>query len=196
MTELVKKMQVAKHDGRACMEESLEAGFDVSAAVLAAAPFDHGNFFTFISGEMSAGDIRFPDAPDIPANVADQGLSQFFNELRNHGVVSLIVEDDLAELGDSGPDRWPVPSAFAGNRVVHWLELESSSGAAAVDALKRYCTSHCLNAFISAKSPAELGLVDSQGVGDGFATKVAASLLAVIVFAFDETSFAVWASKD
>jgi hypothetical protein len=196
VTEFVKKMHVAKHDGRACIEESLEAGFDVSAAVLAAAPFDHGSFFTFISGEMSADDIRFPDAPDIPANVADQGLSQFLNELRSRGVVSLIVEDDLAERGDSGPDCWPVPSAFAGSRVVHWLQLESRSDAAAVEALKRYCTSHCLNAFISTESPAELGLVDGQGVGDGFGTKIATSLLAVIVFAFDETSFAVWDSRD
>jgi hypothetical protein len=45
---------------------------------------------------------------------------------------------------------------------------------------------------VSAKSVEELGLLDRQEVSESVGEEIAVSLLAIITFAFDETSFAVW----
>jgi hypothetical protein len=106
--------------------------------------------------------------------------------------MAVVVEDDLAGPGDPGILRWPVPSAFLGSRLIHWFDLEQKSSADIVDGINRYCASHILNCFVSTASVSSLGLIHGQAVPNDLAPKVAASLLAVIVFAFDETSFAVW----
>ena len=196
MPASVRTMPVASDAGLRCLESSLTAGFDVSKAVLSAGSLPHGRFLTFVPAEMPDDAIAFPDTPDIPGSVADKGLANLLDELGRQGAMSIVVEDDLASPNDPGVQRWSVPSAFLGNRLIHWFDLEQESSADTVDQMGRYCISHVLNAFVCAASVTSLGLIDRQAVPNDLAVKVTASLLAVIVFAFDETSFAVWTDSN
>lgn len=185
-------VEVAKDEGRRWLEKSLTAGFDVSAAVLAAAPFDHGRFHTFVPSDVPADQIKFPDAPDVPGSVADAGLARYLDDLTSQGASCVVVEDDVVERKDPALDRWTIPSAFVGDRIVHWFDLEPGSGTATVEAIGESAFGYPLNAFVITRSAADLGLVNGQPVAESFASQVAGSLLAVAVSAFDATSFAIW----
>lgn len=191
MTKRFKSLQVDRDEGSRWLTSWLAAGFDISAAVLAIDPFDRGDFQTFIPMEASIGEIKFPHVPDVPGVVSDEGLAWFLEAMIRAGARSLIVEDDMAERSDPKLPGKPIPLGFIDNRVVHWHELDAGSGASAVETIMR-SASHIMNAFVSTKSIEELGLVDHQEISKGIGKEIAASLLAIITFAFDETSFAVW----
>ncbi len=192
MSTDVRTMELSSAEGRAWLESSLAGGFDVSAAVLTTSAFDRGRFLTFVSEGVSTNKVSFPDAPDVPSAVAERGLAEFFQDLIGAGGSSVVIEDDLAGPTDPGFDKWNVPSAIIGNRIVHWLDLRPGSTMTTVNEITTYCVSHRLNAFVSTRSSVDLGLVDRQPADENLARAVVGSLLAVIVFAFDETSFAVW----
>jgi hypothetical protein len=191
VTEEFKALDVARDEGERWLTEWLAAGFDISAAVLAGISFDRGSFQTFVPVDASVESIKFPDAPDVPGTVSNEGLAWFLDALIRAGARSLVVEDDLAERSDPGQPDESIPSGFIGNRIVHWYGLEVGDGVRAVEMIMK-SASHILNAFVSAKSVEELGLLDRQEVSESVGEEIAVSLLAIITFAFDETSFAVW----
>lgn len=191
MTEQFKALDIAHDEGKRWLTRWLAAGFDISAAVLTDISFDRGSFRTFVPVDASVESIQFPDAPDVPGAVSDEGLAWFLESLIRAGACALIVEDDLAERSDPGQPDASIPSGFIGNRIVHWLPLEAGSGVQAVEMIMK-SASHILNAFVSDKSIADLGLLDRQEIAEGVGKEIATSLMAIITFAFDETSFAVW----
>jgi len=191
MNQSFQIIQVARDDGQNWFEGWLKAGFDVSTAVLARNPLDQGSFRTIVSKEASTEAINFPDTPDVPGAVADEGLAWLLESMKRDGALSLVIEDDLAEKSDPAADDWTIPSAFIESRIIHWCDLKSASGKDAVETIMKGA-SCILNAFVITKSVANLGLVDRQEVPEGLGIEVASSLLAMITFAFDETSFAVW----
>jgi hypothetical protein len=85
-----------------------------------------------------------------------------------------------------------VPSAFIGDGVVHWCELKPGIGTAGTEAIRESAFGYPLNAFVTTRSVSDLRLVDGQAVATGFADQVAASLLAIVVSAFDAESFLLW----
>jgi hypothetical protein len=58
--------------------------------------------------------------------------------------------------------------------------------------MKRGASGYPLNAFVSTMSAGDLGLVDGEDAPEGFANKVARSLLAVVVSVFDDETFLIW----
>ena len=191
MTERFKAIEIPREQGKVWLTQWLTAGFDISTAVLASRPLDWNRFLTFIPIDASVEAVKFPDAPDVPGVVSDEGLAWFLEALMQVGAHSLIVEDDMVEKSDPKVLDEKIPSGFIGNRVVHWHELRPGSGQRAVEMIMN-SASCILNAFVSTKPIEELCLVDAQELPEGIGEKVAASLLAIVTFAFDETSFAVW----
>ena len=83
------------------------------------------------------------------------------------------------------------PMAFAGKRVLHWCDLRDGGQAGARTIIKG-AHGHPLNAFVTNRSPAELGLLDRRPVPEELARLVAESLLAVVVAVYDGESFLIW----
>jgi hypothetical protein len=192
LTEIAKKLEIPKADGRDWLERSLAAGFDVASAVLAAAPFNSGRFTTFIPASASMSQVQFPDHGFVGETVGNAGLSQHLDNLARKSAACVVIEDDILERNDRQPDDMTIPSVFIGDGVIHWSNLKPGFGAAATKAVREGAFGYPLNAFVVAKSAADLGLVNDRSAPEGFADEVAKSLLAVIVSAFDAESFLVW----
>jgi hypothetical protein len=193
---MARTLEIDRGEGRAWIEESLgggkslTGGFEVSAAVLAAEPFDRGCFSAFVPEGMAREQIKFPHFPDVHGSEA--ALATYLDGLASKGASCLVIEDELALRADPGLDKWSVPSAFIGDRVVHWLDLEPGCGATAFDAINESSGGYPLNSFVVTKSAADLRLLNGRPAADDLAGQVASSLMAIVVSAFDATSFAMW----
>lgn len=80
----------------------------------------------------------------------------------------------------------------AGDRVVHWCDLDLGTGVVATEIISRGAFGYPLNAFVSTESAANLGLVASQSIPENSMDTPSGSLLAVIVAAFDAESYLIW----
>jgi len=61
-----------------------------------------------------------------------------------------------------------------------------------VEAIEEGAFGYPLNAFVVRRNTDDFGLVDGRSVPEDFPNQIASFLMAVIVSAFDATSFAVW----
>ena len=193
MVSLFKELEISAEVGKAWMEESLRGGLAVSAAALKATPLAYGSFATYVRSDISDDQIKFPEAPDVPWPAARAGLAKSLEDLRDRNALCVVIEDDLAMRTDSELKQLDTPSAFLGNRVVHWSDLKEDCAPAAADVVKESAMGYPLNAFVMTKTSAQLGLANGRPVPDGFLEEVASSLAAIVVAAFDATSFLVWA---
>lgn len=192
MNEIIKELEVSPTQGRAWFEESLGRGFDLSTAVLSTEPLTRGRFLTFVSKELAVGDIEFPHAPDAPTVATQSHLAKYLDDWTKDGASCFLFEDDVVERGDPAIERWSIPSAFVGTRVVHWSDLGVRGGAAAVESINSGAFGYPLNAFVLSCSAEELGLAHREPVSKDSLIKVTQSLLGIVVSAFDATSFAIW----
>lgn len=190
MSETARAIDLAKNEGRNWFEESLGGGFGVSAAVLASISFDIGRFFAFVSSDMDPEQIKFPGYPDVRGG--GPALALYLDDLTSGKDLCLLIEDEAAERGDPNIEEWSVPSAFIGDRVVHWFDLKPGSGAAAMSAINESSSGYPLNAFVVTRTSTELGLVNRGSLANDIVDTIASSILAIVVAAFDATSFAVW----
>jgi hypothetical protein len=132
----------------------------------------------------------------IGRNAARHGLVSFLEALtREHGSC-VVIEDDVARRSDPHLDDMSVPSAFLGDRVLHWIDLETTSGDRAASAVEESSTGYPLIAFVSKKSPAELGLVANAAAPVDFPDCLADSTMALFVSAFDAESYVILTEND
>jgi hypothetical protein len=122
-------------------------------------------------------------------------LAQLLDELAGRGGSCVVVEDDAMRRLDPALSLPRVPpSAFIGDRVVHWTDLQPADEA--LMTIYAGASGYPRNAFVVAMSCAELGLAEGQALDETFADEVARSLVAVLVAAYDAESFLVWDVAD
>jgi hypothetical protein len=167
----------------------------VSAAVLAACRLETGRVRAIVASDTPeehlsqfhrGGVFHAASGPDD-----DLLLAQLLDRLAGRGGSCVVIEDDLRRRHDPAVSLPGVPpSAFIGERVVHWTDIQPADKAIAT--IYAGASGYPRNAFVVAKSCAELGLADRQELDDTFADSVAKSLLAVLVAAYDAESFLLW----
>lgn len=194
MKENVEAVEVDMDKARSWLERSLAQGFDVSKAILAAAPFDHGCFHAFAPHDAASGQFDFAEGGIVREYAAVEALAGFLDGLVN-GDSCVIVEDDLLRRTDPGVARGTSPLAFVGDRVLHWSDLAPGAGICGSEAIRQGASGYPLNAFVSTEASGDLGLLDRQQVLKDVPDRVAASLWAVVVSAFDAESFLVWSNS-
>jgi hypothetical protein len=177
------------------VRESLGDGHAVSAAVLAACRLEAGRVRAIVSDDTSEGHrSQFHRGGVIDAASraeADLLLAQLLDTLAGRGGSCVVIEDDLRRRQDPAASRRGVaPSAFIGERVVHWTDLQPAEKA--ITTIYAGASGYPRNAFIVAKSCADLGIADRQELDETFAASVAKSLRAVLVAAYDAESFLLW----
>ncbi len=112
--------------------------------------------------------------------------------LVERGSACIVVEDELRLKGDHKPSLDGLqPTAFGGEKVVHWASLADGAGAA-ITTLDRGSHGYPTNAFVTEASPEDLGLAHGADLDSDFGGSVVASLAAVIVAAYDADSFLIW----
>lgn len=189
----MKVVEANQDEARSWTERWLGAGHALSAAVLVNAPFGGGRFRTCVSDDVTPERLRkFEEGNMARTKEADEWLAQTLDELTMTGASCLVVEDDLSRPTDPALIRSEIPSAFIGDRVVSWSDLSSGNGEAAMKAVMGVGSGYPRNAFVVSQSAADMGLDDRQQVSGDFPSKVAESLLAVIVSIFDDESYLVW----
>jgi hypothetical protein len=177
------------------VRESLGDGHAVSAAVLAACRLEAGRVGAIVSDDTPEGHrSQFHRGGVIDAASraeADLLLAQLLDTLAGRGGSCVVIEDDVRRRHDPAVSRPGVaPSAFIGERVVHWTDLQPADKA--ITTIYAGASGYPRNAFVVAKSCAELGLADRQELEQTFAESLAKSLLAVLVSAYDAESFLLW----
>lgn len=187
----VEQVQISSEDGRRWIEQSLQAGFDLSDAAREILKSERGGFWTYVPGEREDGDFVFPYRGDVPRAVAVAGLTDSLEQLIDRGAKSIVIEDDLSAAGDAVLRKMTVPSAYLDGRVIHWLGLAEGPTMNVVELINE-SASHTLNAFVLRCSIRDLSLEDDERVRSELPGEVAESLMAIVTLAFDETSFALW----
>jgi hypothetical protein len=122
---------------------------------------------------------------------ADLQLARMLDELARRGGSCVVIEDAVMGPHDPALSLPGVPpSAFIGDHVVHWEAIQPP--ASAIATIYAGSSGYPTNAFVVAKSCAELGLAEGQDLDEAFAGEVARSLVGVLVAAYDAESFLVW----
>jgi hypothetical protein len=123
---------------------------------------------------------------------SSEALARVLDELVDNGASCVVIENAFALRSDPGLARYTQPAAFTGDNVLHWTELARGTAAAAVDTIWASSSGYPRNAFVVAKSCAELRLADRAQVDENLPDVIVESLLAVVVSAYDAESFLVW----
>jgi hypothetical protein len=128
----------------------------------------------------------------IGTRSAREALATVLDGLAERGAACLVVEDEV------NLKRYPKPSldgllktAFVGEHVIHWAGLGGSADDAIV-VVHRGSGGYPTNAFVTSASAEELGLVDGADLDSRVGEAVVASLMAVIVAAYDAETYIIW----
>jgi hypothetical protein len=118
-------------------------------------------------------------------------LGQMLDELAGRGGCCVVIEDDGMRRHYPALSLPGVPpSAFIGDRVVHWADLQPADEA--IRTIYAGASGYPLNAFVVAKSCDDLRLAEGDALDETFADELARSLAGVLVAAYDAESFLIW----
>lgn len=190
MSQSAKRLKLSDDAGRNWFDYQLGQGFDLSQIALRDHPFSKGTFETFVPADAT-NDIEFPYFPDVPGS--EHALAAWLEDIASRGAASVVIEDDVRRKRDPHVRN---PAAYLKDRVVHWHDLDATDSSAAAQEVKRGAFGYPLNAFVVSKSVEDLGLVDEQDAPPDLPQQVTVSLMAIIVSAFDNTSFAMWTRNE
>jgi hypothetical protein len=185
--------QISSKQGRVWFEQSLEQGAQLASEALERRIVSSGRFYVVAPGVFPLHDVALETGGVVPSADADACLASFLKGLVKEGASCLLVESELARAGDPGLKKPSSLALFFGDRLARWCALEEAdSEASAIRTIAETSSGYPLNAFVTARSPSDLGLVDGQSAPVGFAGVLLDSLCALIVSAFDAESFAIW----
>ncbi len=178
------------------LQYSLGQGEIVSPAALETIKEREGHAYTLASETVDPARLTKPsDGWVIESGTGssrDAALARVIETLAERGAACVVVEDCLRLRRDPKPSLdGLLLTAFVGERVIHWAELEGGTDAAILT-LHRGSGKYPLNAFVTSASAEELGLVDGADLDSGIAGPVVGSLMAVIVAAYDAETFIIW----
>jgi hypothetical protein len=175
---------------------SLGQGEVISPAALKFVTEQRGRAYTLASETVDPARLTKPSDGWViepgAGSSRDAALAQVIETLAERGGACVVVEDCLRERKDPKPSLdGLLLTAFVGERVIHWAELEGGTDTAIL-ALHRGSGKYPLNAFVTSVSAEGLGLVDGADLDSDIAGPVVGSLLGVIVAAYDAETFIVW----
>jgi hypothetical protein len=172
---------------------SLGQGDVISPQALKIVEKRQGHSYTLAPDTVDPARLAKPhESGLIGTRSAQKGLAVVLDTLAERGAACVVVEDELHLKRDPKADLdGLLPTAFVGERVLHWSNLTGGTEAAII-VLHRGSHHYPLNAFVTSASEDELGLVNSADLDCDIAGAVVRSLVAVIVAAYDAESFMIW----
>jgi len=182
-------------EARSWLEDSLGQGFDLSVAVLAAGVLEQGRCVAIVPDDFNRVPFNFSHGGVVGQQSSRERLAKVLQRLGTSGARAVLVEDSTAGRTDPHFSHRGEPSAFIGERVIHWSDL-SAGGPQAMEVVAWGTGGYPTNAFVLTQSSQDLGLVDRQDAPKDLAEEVAASLLAIVVAAFDAESYLLWLDHD
>ena len=172
---------------------SLGQGEVISPAALKFIEERKGHAYTLAPETVDPARLATPsDGGVTKTGDARAALAKVIATLAGRGAACVVVEDELRQRKDPKPSLdGLLLTAFVGERVIHWAGLEGGTDAAILT-LHRGSHGYPLNAFVTSVSAEELGLVDGADLDARVGEAVVASLMAVIVAAYDAETFIIW----
>lgn len=178
-------------EARSWIQYSLKQGFDLAEGVLAEGFLEKGKFLAIVSTGFQRTPFSYESGGVVGQRVARERLVQILEGLARQDGRAVLVEDSTAGRNDPHLSHRGEPSAFIGERVIHWCDL-SNGGTPAMEVVAWGTSGYPTNAFVVSKASQELGLSDRQDAPNDLAQDVVSSLMAVIVAAFDAESYLLW----
>lgn len=193
MTESAVPTEVDQAIALNWLRYSLGQGGMISPAALKFIEEHKGHAYTLAPDTVDTARLATPRwGGVVTTGGAQAALARVLETLAERGAACVVVEDELSLK------RHPKPSldgllltAFIGEQVLHWAGLADGTEAA-ITALHRGSGGYPTNAFVASASAEALGLVDGADLGSGIGEAVAASLVAVIVAAYDNETYIIW----
>lgn len=175
------------------LRESLSQGHLISQKALSVVEERGGHSYALVPRTVDPSRLANPgEGGVIGAGSVQRALSSVFDSLMERGGACAVVEDELRRRSDPNPDLVGLlPTAFFGDRVIHWAVLGDDSESA-LKVLQRGSHGYPTNAFVSSATVDELGLVEDMKLHPKIADNVADSLVAVIVAAYDAETYLIW----
>lgn len=170
---------------------SLGQGEVISPAALKFIEGHQGHAYTLAPDMVDPARLAKPhEGGVVTTGGARAALAKALDTLTERGAACVVVEDCLRERKDPKPSLdGLLLTAFVGERVIHWAELEGGTDAAILT-LHRGSGKYPLNAFVTSAS--KLGLVDGADLDSDIAGAVVGSLVAVVVAAYDSETYIIW----
>lgn len=195
MTETLTLVHIDPPVGHEWVRRSLADGYLVSKAVMALDPLTRGSF-SVIAPEWLQ--IPRPEslglAHQIPQHVdALNVLVATLDAWIAKGAACLVVENNISSRMD--PHGRFGHRSYLEDTVVNWLDLPEASGEMALNVIGTSSTDWMLNAFVSKESSEALGLVHCRDAPARLGTRIAQSLMGMVVSAFDGESYVVWTDE-
>jgi hypothetical protein len=179
-------------EGLAWIRDSLGRGRGLSRTLLSVRSIENGTCFALVHPESQLAD--FDQGGTGISHAAKRELGRFLAEATEYrGQNTLVVEDELALDTDPNADPHAELVADGQGGIFYWMAVTPSTVAAGPDFIDMSSSGFPTNAFLLG------GSIDDLGVQAGrvrcverLARTLQASLIAVIVAAFDAESWVIW----
>jgi hypothetical protein len=165
----------------------------VSPAALKFIEEHDGHAYALAPETVDPALLATPDSGGVTGTrAAREGLAKVLEGLAGRGAACVVVEDELSLK------RHPKPSldgllltGFVGEKVIHWANLAGGTDDVIVT-VHRGSGDYPTNAFVTSAPAEELGLVEGADLDSDIGKAVVASLVAVIVAAYDAETYIIW----
>jgi hypothetical protein len=177
------------------LRHSLGQGEAISADALKAIEESRGRAYALAPDTVDPARLATPrwGGVIVPGTGSPrEALGRVLGRLAERGGACVVVEDALSLKRDPKPSLdGLLLTGFIGTKVIHWANLAGGADDAVV-AVNRGSGNYPTNAFVTSASADELGLIDGADLDNDIAGPVVASLMAVIVAAYDAETYIIW----
>jgi hypothetical protein len=195
MTDLPRPTEIDQTVALDWLHYSLGQGELVSPSALRFIEKHTGHAYTLAPEAADRARLQKPrEGAVITAEAGSprEALARVLATLAKRGAVCVVVEDEIREKRDPKPSvDGLLLTGFVGEKVIHWADLAGDMEDA-IAVLTRGSGGYPTNAFVRSVPADELGLVDGADLDSGIGAAVGASLVAVVVAAYDDETYIIW----